>query len=125
MVEEFLKIAKQNTVNKDIRDKLCIISKANLSTKNKILEDYIVDNSIYHNAINIMGEEIKDMNDEIEQLSEENKEYKKIIGDNKVSEEIRRKCSIKLKCFNSENEREVARNKKLIARLSKRVTSIR
>ena len=77
----------ENTIN-DIAEKLELVSKTNMVTKEELLQKFIAKDVIKNKMINVAGQMFIEYDKELDNSNQIIKEYEDYIGDDKVRKDI-------------------------------------
>jgi hypothetical protein len=118
-MDEIKKIVKDNpNTIKSITNEINEVKTQNYITKTKLLEDKIIENKIQEGMLKIAGEQMIDYIDIIEEKESIIDEYKILIGDEKVNQEIIEKG--KNKSYDNNDPMKSRQKKRIISDLLKK-----
>lgn len=93
-MEDIKAIVKKNKRD-EIQEQINEIDKQNYKTKDYLLKQYIVKNTVNEDVLKIVSEQMIEYEEELEQKQCLIDEYEKIIGDDKLNNEVINKANKK------------------------------
>ena len=100
----------ENTIN-DIAEKLELVSKTNMVTKEELLQKFVAKDVIKNKMINVAGQMFIEYEKELDNSNQIIKEYEDYIGDDKIRKDILDKvCGDNIKDDYSEKDQVYKKN---------------
>jgi uncharacterized membrane-anchored protein YjiN (DUF445 family) len=125
-MDEIKTIVKENKRD-EIQNYLNEIEKENYKTKDYLLKQIIVKNTVNEEVLKIVGEQIIEYEEEIEQKQCLIDEYESIIGDDKLNNELIKKANTKYteKTDPSKDTYKERAGKRLLKKLNNKLKEIK